>query len=323
MAAQAFSSYVSKQMPTLGDESPWATTSYAACKNEATQNNSLFLIYLHSPLHRQSQHVVQNILCHAYVLQQLDQMVCLGVSIHTMQGAHLAKTLGAVAYPLLVVLQPSSRSSSSTMSVVLRLEGPALVEISPHEIVQHLGTSLQRHQTHLAHQEARRIQREQENTLRRQQDEEYQAALLADQERQRQQEERQLQLQEQQRQIEQEQEEQRAAELQRQQALEDRINRARQLLSDEPTTTDNITRIRFVLPSGKRLERKFHSTDTIAVLRAFLAVHFHDAAIEMPNIGLSTSFPKKAFNEPSHEQLTLIEAELSPQAVLMVQNLDA
>jgi hypothetical protein len=53
-------------------------------------------------------------------------------------------------------------------------------------------------------------------------------------------------------------------------------------------------------------------------------VFFHDNDFpEMPNIGLSTSFPKKTFNDKSDESLSLQDAGLTPQAVLMVQDLDA
>jgi membrane associated rhomboid family serine protease len=82
------------------------------------------------------------------------------------------------------------------------------------------------------------------------------------------------------------------------------------------------TTVRFVLPSGMKLNRRFASSETMAALRAFLRLQFHERNIDMGrDIGLSTSFPRKSYNE--HDDQTLEELGLSPQVVLMVQDLDA
>jgi hypothetical protein len=57
------------------------------------------------------------------------------------------------------------------------------------------------------------------------------------------------------------------------------------------------------------------------VLFAYLHVHFHDRNVPMGRIGLSTSFPKQSLDED--DPRTLVEAQVAPQAVLMVQDLDA
>jgi FAS-associated factor 2 len=53
-----------------------------------------------------------------------------------------------------------------------------------------------------------------------------------------------------------------------------------------------------------------------------LVLHFEEARVEMKNFGISTNFPKRSFGE-EEDGLTLVEAGLSPQAVVMVQDLDA
>lgn len=246
-------------------------------------------------------------------------LVCFGVSIHTAQGAQLASMLSVSSFPCLALLQPknlgSSSNSSSTMNLVFKAEGPLLLSLHPEQLVNYLNMTLQRHQGALAEQEARRIEREQEAELRQQQDAEYQAALLADQERERQQQEEQER---EQRRVK----EQRAREKAKQEEEENRIQNAQTLLRSAPEKGGTL--IRFTLPTGTKVDRRFHNDETIKSLKAFLTIHFSEQTDEtknIRNIGLSTSFPKKTYDDM--EDQTLAESGLSPQAVLMVQDLDA
>lgn len=312
-AAEAFSAYLTEVVPTVS-QLPWATMGFVACKDEAIRSTSLLLVYLHSPLHRDADKVAAKF-CREEITSILvnPHLIPLGVSIHSSQGAHLAQLLNAVSYPMLAILQPSRGNS---LEVVLKIQGPVLVKLSPVALQGHLQNTLQRYETVIAEIEARRIQREEENRLRVEQDAEYEATLEADRQRQQEQEEKKAQLLR-------EQEELEEAVRKEEQAKEDRIEAARNLLQNEPKE-GNITQIRFVLPSGRKIVRKFNSDDKVKLLRAFLTLHFHENEMdEMPNIGLSTNYPKKSFNEESDDNLTLQEAGISPQAVLMVQDLDA
>ena len=314
------------------DNQTWLTTGFAAAQEQAAQQQSLLLVYLHSPLHRASETFCKQILCHDSMTAFINQpnVTAFGVSIHTAQGAYLAQILQASCYPFVALLQPrlsttstpSSNNSSSTgnngtMTLVLRAEGPALTDLSPVQLLNHFQTALQRHQSVVAEAEARRLQRQEEMELRQQQDAEYQAALLADQERERVKRE------------EAEQEANRLEEIQQEEKRQEaeaaaQLNNAREQVPPEPTSgcSDPVTAIRFVLPSGTKLNRRFYSKEKISGLIAYLTVHFHENEIDMSkNIGLSTNFPKKSYHEDA--DLTLDEAGLSPQAVLMVQDLDA
>ena len=165
----------------------------------------------------------------------------------------------------------------------------------------------------------RRLQREEEQHLRQEQDREFQEPLLADQMREierREVEERERQ----------EQQEREDAGRAKQAKEESRLEDARSLLetAGEPATglKEGVTWLRFTLPNGKKMDRRFHSVDTIETLRAFLIVHFHEQSIEMKNFGLSTNFPRKTFKEED-DKSNLEEAGLAPQAVVMVQDLDS
>lgn len=200
------------------------------------------------------------------------------------------------------------------MNLAFKAEGPILLSLRPEQLVQYLNMTLQRHQTILAEQEVRRIEREQENQLRREQDQEYEQALLADQER-----ERQVREEAETRRLEEE--EAVAAERAQQEAEDNRLESAKASLREAPAAGG--TRVRFNLPTGKKLDRRFYNDDTVAALKAFLVLHFSEQTDEtqtIKNIGLSSSFPKKSYDDDS---LTLEEAGLGGQAVLMVQDLDA
>jgi FAS-associated factor 2 len=298
----------------------WVTTGFAEARQQALLNNhlhqqqqegGLLFVYLHSPLHRLADHFALNILCHESMVDFMNQqhhITSFGVSIHTAQGAQLAQMLNACAFPFICLLQPKG---PTTMQLLFRAEGPALTELTIDRIMPHLQTALQRHESIVAAEQLRRLQREQEQDLRRQQDEEYQAALLADQERERQQaqeRERDMTI------LREEEERMREEKEDREAALDS----ARAQVRPEPESGG--TTVRFVLPSGMKLNRRFGSDETIGALKAFLKLHFHENEIAIERVALSTNFPRKTFDD---EGITLEAAGLSPQAVLMVQDLDA
>ena len=291
----------------------WQATGFHALRQEAVEKQSLLLVYLHSPLHRQADVVSKNLLCDSTILQQLQDLLALGVSVHTALGAHLQQILQITSLPGLAVLEPSagSSNSSNTLQLLLRAQGPALLSMPPSQLRSILRSSILKHQSILAEQTARRLHREQEAQLRRTQDEEYQQALAADQERER------LARQEQ----EQAANEEAAKEQAQRDAVQEReraLQEARDMVQPEPS--EGGARLRLVLPSGTKLNRRFRSDDTIAVIKAFLFLHFQEQNSNIVRIGLSTNFPKKEYTEDGQ---TLQDAGLVPQAVLMVQDLDA
>jgi len=231
--------------------------------------------------------------------------------------------LGVNGFPFMALLSVKGSGSTNgnnnvSMELMLRMEGPQLLKIPPNQITTYLNTTITRHAEVLAAEEARRLQREEEQRLREEQDREYQEALLADQMRE-------IERQEAAERERREQEEREEAERQKQEKEANRLEDARSLLEaagEPPAGSKGMARMRFTLPNGKKVDRRFRAEDTIKTIRAFLIVHFHEQGIEMKNFGLSTNFPRKSFGEEENG-LTLEEAGLAPQAVVMVQDLDA
>jgi len=298
----------------------------------------LLLLYLHSPLHTDGTKFIRDYLCHPQLLQLLNSnnldnngsVVCFGASIHTADGQRLRDMMGVNSFPFVALLNVKSSGSSSSgsnnngrnnvaMELLLRMEGPQLMTIPPSQITTYLNTTITRHAEVLAAEEARRLQREEDQRLREEQNREFQETLLADQMRE-------IQRQEAQQRERQEQEEKEEEERLKEAQEESRLEDAKAIMerAGEPPVgqKQGVTRLRFTLPNGKKVDRRFLSVDTIETIRAFLFLHFHEQNIEMKNFGLSTNFPRKSFKEEDNT-LTLEETGLAPQAVIMVQDLDA
>ena len=314
----------------------WCNLGFLALKHEAQTTQSILLIYLHAPLHSDTKEFCSTTLNSDAFISYIEQdrILAVAYSIHTAQGLQLQNILHITTFPAIVVLQPSSSgttsssSSSSALQLVIKAQGKKQCYMT--SIMPYLHAVYQRHLIAVNEVEVRRIQRQQEQELRQQQDMEYQATLAADQERERLlAEERNAILvaaaaqQEKERSI--------------QQQEEDELQAAKQLLRPEPEANSNTTipttMIRFVLPSGIKMNRRFYGDETIASLRAYLHVYFveqqstgntQQQQSRITNIGLSTNFPRQTFNDMEMDsKKTLMELGLVPQAVLMVQDLDA
>ena len=318
---------------------PFVEKGYVATMEEIAngQNNNhhnpLLLVYLHSPLHSKGTQFIRDYLCHPQLLKLLNDntengiVKCFGASVHSADGQRLQDMMEVNSYPFMALMSVKSSSSSSnnnasniSMELLLRMESKELFTIRPSQITTYLNTAITRHAQIIAEETARRLQREEDARLREEQNREYEEALLADQMRAL---ERSEQEERERREREEQEERERLAIAKEQSRLED-AKRILESSGGEPAveTKVGVARMRFTLPNGKKVDRRFRSSDTLEVLRAFLTLHFEETSVEIKNFGLSTSFPKKTFSEEDNA-MTLEEAGLAPQAVVMVQDLDA
>eukprot|EP00985_Skeletonema_marinoi_P029802 scaffold29135_cov81-Skeletonema_marinoi.AAC.1 len=304
---------------------PFTEKGYSSTMEEMTNNtqsnshNPLLLLYLHSPLHNQGTKFIHNFLCHPQLLKLLNDntengvVKCFGASVHSADGQRLRDMMEVTSFPFMALLSVKSSSSNNniSMELLLRLESTQLFTIQPSQITTYLNTAITQHAQIIAEETARRLQREEDARLREEQNREYQEALLADQMREMERNERNER---ERREREEEEERVRLVLVKEQSRLED-ARRILELSGGEPDvgTKVGVARMRFTLPNGKKVDRRFHSSDTVEVLRAFLTLHLEETGVEIKNFGLSTSFPKKTFGEEDNT-LTLEEAGLAPQA---------
>ena len=310
----------------------------------------LLLIYLHSPFHSSTPTFCHEKLCSNRILTYLnksvneEQLVCWGGSIHTADGKNVQSLMNVTSFPFmaLVRVRPqsttnsnnnSSNSSDNTtnptrtnLEMYLRLEGHKLSTISTNTLYTYISRSI--HEYHQSQNEeiSRLIARQEEIHLRNEQDREYREALEEAQRLERQKEEEEH--------LRKEEERKKREELEKiKTEKEDRISEAKRILGlfgDEPdgkNKDDNCVRLRLMIPSGQRIERRFRGKETIDTVKSFLILHFEekssgggDDGNKIENFQLSSNYPKKALVDGS---ATLESEGLCPQAVIMVQDLDA
>jgi len=360
-ASKLFNSYLKQNLNNNNNNDSnnilelFSAKSYASLQREAASTDALIMVYLHSPHHRSADDICRRLLCSPSMVRFLTEnkgrVLSLGSSISTAQGASLSYSLSASSFPVLALLQPvktssgtsSSNSSSSSSSnsnnsssnasvtpgpvkLVFKAEGPVLMKLTAMQLTTLVTATFQKHERTVLEDASRRYEREQEVELRRQQDEEYQETLRQDQERERQRTEERLE-------AEREEEQKMEEENRKIKEEANRLDRARSLVRDEPPKgTPGSTRIRFRLPNGKQLDRRFEGDETIESLKAYLILDFVSEMGEnndncVKRVALSTTFPKCTYGgdgkESEDDHKTLKECDLCPQAVLMVQDLDA
>jgi len=321
----------------------------------------LVLVYLHSPIHRHTRPFVRDVLLNprlsSFAAEQ--SLILWGGDVSRSAEANaLAHSLGISTFPALAIvgcpvvqdyIQQNSNTNTTSRghkSEILYLRSGYPDGSSPAQtlarVLSDVGSASRRH--HRATSEALRVRRERSEAsrLRVEQDGEYRAALEADRRRE---EERAAQLEveaaaktaarEAEAEAEREQEEAKAAQRAKR-------NDARVRLREEPGVGEGGTcRVRITMPCGARIDRRFYENDTVQSIRDFLTVSWEDAEKEadmiellttptsrgrkkvpqrIENFSMSTNFPKRILDS---NEMTLLGAGLVPQAVIMLQDLDA
>ncbi len=335
--------------------SPFHSSTESFCASKLCSNRILKYLNSTSGMCCQNGKEEEHNTIHSSQHHQNQQLVCWGGSIHTADGKNVQSMMNVTAFPFLALVRvrpqssnsgsgsSSSSSNSSTRSsnhnsqqqqqqqsptranleIYLRLEGHKLSTISSNTLYTYISHSLHEYNTLQNEEISRLITRQEEIHLRNEQDREYRQALEEAQRLER------LKEEEENRKIEEE-----RARVEEESRIkkekEDKLNEAKRILylygDDEPSANDTgekCVRIRLMLPSGKKVERRFRGRDTIDTVKSFLILHFEemgDKGGKIENFQLSSNYPKKALVDGS---ATLESEGLYPQAVIMVQDLDA
>lgn len=288
----------------------FSTSGYQSTLTQVQQQQKLLLIYLHSPLHADSTLFCRDKL--SVLLNQINAsshvLTCYGASIHSADGHHVAQQLNVNQYPHLAIVSVKSRNNNSTnpsitLELHLQCSGKGLLSANLPMLSHYINSICSRQETVLAEAEMRRLQQEEETRLREEQDAEYRAALELDRRR------------------EQERREAEQIKAEAEEKSKQRIQDMRSLVEKDNGGTN--VGIRFVLPTGVKIERHFKSLDSLSKMFAFITLESMDRSLmSATRFGLSTTYPRKCLHELP-DNTTLEQADLVPQAVIMVQDLDA
>ena len=316
-----------------GDDLHMERTSYAQAVRKAHNESKFLLVYLHSPLHDDTNRFCSQVLTSDGVIQLVNgtctteerddnsdsdrtrasDIIAWGGQVWDPEGYNLSIDLGAASFPFVALLMCQSDRS---VTVLDRIHG----FIDSQNLTQRIQNTMNAARAEIDRVRNEQLARTADANLRVEQDREYLEAMERDREMQmRAQREREAKEQA-------EQEEAQRKELEEAMALSAKLSREsaleknRAALNRETPSGGDSATIRFHLPQGTKISQAFWKDDTVEILYDFLSVHFADNDIDIVNFVVSTNFPKKDLTEKS---LTIADVGLHPRGALFVHNLDS
>eukprot|EP01038_Epipyxis_sp_PR26KG_P014982 gene14982-20155_t len=292
--------------------------SYLSAVSQAFQQSKFLLVYLHSPIHEDTNRFCRQVLSSNSLINLTNQhAVVWAGSVWYPEAYGLCTQLKASAFPFLALLLCQSNR------VVQRVD---LIQgyMEERELVDRLQTSINRHNGEINRQRLETMRRDEAAHLREQQDREYRESMEADsrEERRRLQQEREAELLENERKAREELEQ--AVELSKKLTQEDKMRKLNEYFISHPEpaqgSSKDISEIRFQLPNGMKLTRRFLKFDQVQVIFDFLTLHFGQSNSPIVNFSVSKNYPKVELNDPV---MTLESLDLHPRGMLYVQDLDA
>uniref|UniRef100_U5EWD1 Putative fas-associated factor 2 n=1 Tax=Corethrella appendiculata TaxID=1370023 RepID=U5EWD1_9DIPT len=285
---------------------------YAQALNDAKRELKFLLVYLHSDTNAEAAQFCRNTLSNQQVIDYINRrMLFWGCDIVSPEGYRVSHSINARSYPIMVMVG----LRANKMIIMGRMEG----ECSPEELIRRMDTVTSDNEVWLQQARNDRLERDLTQTLRQQQDEAYEMSLRADQEKERR---KQLEREEQLR-IQQEIEAELLAEQERKEDIERlKLELTSKVPSEPPQNSPDTISLVFKLPNGMRIERRFHSLNSLNDIHNFIFCH-PDAP---DSFEITTNFPKRVLKcetKDAENVLTLLDVGLKSREVLFVSDLDA
>ena len=289
--------------------------SYRRAVAAAFRSSKMLLVYLHSSLHDDAEKYVNDILGNESLKELVgSNMVAWVGQVHDVEAYNLSNQLSITTYPSLSLL---ICNSDNVVQPFDKLEG--YMEVNT--IIERLRLAIGVQSASMMRHRQEQTQRQADSMLREQQDREYQESIEAARQAR---ETAQKQAEEAQKAAE---EEERKLQLELEKVMNDKLVKDQKIqiirsrLTVEPAKgAEGVANLRFQLPSGSKIMRRFHKDQTVQAILDFLSIHFEDNNIEIVNFAVSTSFPKIDLDD---ETQTLDAVGVYPSAALMVRDLDA
>ncbi|XP_035794477.1 FAS-associated factor 2-like [Anopheles albimanus] len=287
---------------------------YSQALNDAKNELRFLLVYLHSEATAEATAFCRGALANPEVIEFVNRrMLFWACDMASHEGKRVAGAISVRTHPTLIIIG----MRANKMIIMGRLEG----DCSAEELIRRMDTVVSDNEVWLNQARQDRLERDLTQTLRQQQDEAYQRSLQADQEKQR----RKQQEREEARRIQDAIDAERRAEEQRKEDIERlKLELADQVPKEPEAGEPGTISIVFKLPSGLRLERRFHNTNTMTDIYNFIFCH-----PQAPDsFEITTNFPKRVLEcsprtegEPAGP--TLVDSGLKNREVLFVADLDA
>lgn len=276
---QEFESTYSSSHPNFCD------TSYQAAVQRAHQEGKYLVVYLHSPLHEDTPKFCRQVLCTRNVTMVLNEHAVVWVGkVWDPEAYDLSTQLRVSSFPFVALLLcPSARE----VNVVDRIQG----YMDEREFTERIESTVSANSNALGAMRQAVARREESSQLRAQQDREFREM----EDSTRREAERRARESRERAALEEEERRQAAAaaaqEATRQQERDSAIKKKKDSLR-EPDNGPNVATIRFQLPMGVKISRRFERGDTVQTLCDFLDVHFAEGGGSTTRFAVSTHFPK-------------------------------
>lgn len=282
---------------------------------EAQDQLKFLFVYLHSPDHADAPRFCRDVLCDPRVRSLVDErFVAWGGDVRRSDAFRLAAAVSPSTFPYVALLS----NVDGRASLLLAVEGT----VEPEHLVELLTRAAEEHGSAFDRARASRAERDAARTLREEQDAAFRESLEADARRAEEVEraEAEAARAEAERAAAEAKEraaaERAAAEAaERRRLAESRRAEKAAALREEPAAdAPGVCKVAVKFPNGGREERRFLEGDTVGGVYDF--VDTLECAGEGP-YSLVSSFPRRVFDRVEDERLTLSDAGLSPQAMLM------
>lgn len=284
----------------------------------ARRETKLLFVYIHSPLHHESEVFCSQVLASPEVGAYVNaNFVAWGGSVRDGDARAFANGINVSAYPYVALLDSVSGSGTSlVMSCEGFLDVDGLIGACE-EALSSQNTSLDSARARVAEADAnRRLREEQEAAFAESLARDAARAREVEVQREREEAER-ARIAEEQRVAEEKKMREEEAERARLETIESRrVEKTKALkLRDEPQDgAEGVSKLAIRLPDGSRAERRFYSTDTIADVYDFVDT-LED--LDEAEYSLITNFPRRTFARG--DTVSLVDAGVHPNGALFVQ----
>eukprot|EP00656_Telonema_subtile_P021521 TRINITY_DN22558_c0_g1_i1.p1 TRINITY_DN22558_c0_g1~~TRINITY_DN22558_c0_g1_i1.p1 ORF type:complete len:345 (-),score=118.45 TRINITY_DN22558_c0_g1_i1:125-1159(-) len=267
---------------------------------QSKQQMRPLFVYLHSPLHGDAAGFCSNVLGSTAVTEFVDaNMLCWVGSLSSTDGLEAAVWCKASGFPTVGIITPLRYRGALQVVLVAMLQGKFTVD----DVMVTMVKITEAYEPVVAESIADNAYRADERELRRQQDEEFDRALAADQQRQQANAE-----------LEQQAQEASSADAALAASREEEERRLAQLaqvvLPPEPAAGARVTKIQFGMPRGERLIRRFSYDDPVQLLKQYV-----NTQGVVADFRLIRSFPTEDLVDLDQ---TIEQAGLTPSAQVLV-----
>ena len=266
--------------------------SYQVAVQQAFQSSKFLVVYLHSPMHEDTAKFCRQSLCTRNVTMVLNEhAVTWAGSVWAQEGYELSSQLRVSSFPFVAILVCES---ARQVKIVDRIQGymdeqplterlENCMRSNSHELAEvRLTAARQRESSELRAQQDREF-RDMEDSQRR----ETERRAREGQERRAREEEELLQAQIAERES-----------LVQRELREIELKRKKETLK-EPDNGPDVATIRFQMPTGAKVVRRFARSSTLQQLCDYLDVHFAEAASSTTRFAVSSHFPKVELTDMS------------------------